>query len=118
MCCSRPGTFFAIVLTLVFALSTVCFAAPAGQVSRRAGEMPGGCHGNDGPMPTPAPVHSCCFAAHQVPALTANTRPPLALDTFHGDTISAASLGEPPAGLSAPVPALQISPPLTTVLRL
>lgn len=115
---SRSATFLAIVLTFVFSLSTVCFAFPVGSFGQLGGEAPGGCHGNRGPMPMPSPAHSCCFAAHQVPAATSIAPSPMSLDAVADHVIGTPSAGEPDAVITIPVEVLDTSPPLTTVLRI
>src|SRR5919197_372639 len=97
---SRPATFLAIALILLFAFSTVCFASPVWQFGYPASEMPSGCHGNHGPMPSPA--HTCCFAAHQVAAATPIAPSSVAPDTFESDLVNVALFAKP--GVSAPVP--------------
>src|SRR5579872_4170039 len=114
---SRPLALFAILLTLMFAISTVCFASPMSAIAPVSSGTPdGGCHGHQGPMPSPA--HTCCFAVHQVPAATPIAPPPVALDAVASDLICALLVGESDAGIPAPVSAIGSSPPLTTVLRI
>lgn len=69
-------------------------------------------------MPAPSPAHTCCFAAHQAPALTQFAPPPVALDAFDAVTVTADSVRESRLGVSVPVPLIDTSPPLTIVLRI
>lgn len=114
---SRPATFFAIVLTLVFSFSTVCFAFPGGSVEH-ASHAQGGCHGHHRPMRDPSPMHSCCFAAHQVPAATSISAAPASLDPTADPALSTLSIGELDAIITPPAEMLNTSPPLITVLRI
>jgi hypothetical protein len=108
---------FAILLGLMFGISTMCFASPMSAITPVSSGMPeGGCHGHHGPMPSPA--HTCCFAAHQVPAATPIAPPPMAMDAVASDLIYDLLVGESDAGVPAPVSLIGSSPPLTTVLRI
>ncbi len=113
---SRPATFGAIVLTLMFALSTACFASPGGSLGQPGAKAPGGCHGHDRPMSSPA--HKCCVAAHQLPAATPVATVPISLDAVAGKVISGPSIVEPAVAITIPVPVLDTSPPRMTVLRI
>lgn len=117
MCRSRPATFLAMAVMLSFALSTVCVASPVGPLGQLGGQNPGGCHGHHGPMPEPSPVHSCCFAAHQVPAAT-SIAPQMSLDAVADYVASSPSTGKPTGIVTLPFQVLDPSPPLTTVLRI
>jgi hypothetical protein len=115
---SGPATFLAIVLTLFFSLSTVCFAFPVGSVGQVASENPGGCHSHHGRMPEPSPAHTCCFPAHQVPAATSIAPSPISLDAVADYVTSSPSTGRPNAVITIPVQVLDTSPPQTIVLRI
>jgi hypothetical protein len=87
-------------------------ASPLGQP---AGAMAGGCHG--GSMPMPSPAHRCCFAAHQIPAIAPVARVLMALAAFSGGE-TVACVPDLYVGMSTPVPPIDASPPLATVLRI
>jgi|SRR5579872_723388 hypothetical protein len=114
---SRPATFFAILLTLIFSFSTGCFAFPAASVEQ-VSQAQGGCHGHHGPMPDPSPLHTCCFAAHQVPAATSISAAPASLDATADHAISTLSIGEPDPAITTAAEMLNASPPLIAVLRI
>lgn len=114
---SRPATLLATVLTLVFSLSPVCFAFPATSVEQ-VSQAQGGCHGQRGPMPKPSPMHTCCFAAHQVAAATSIGLAPISLDAAADQALSTQSISELDAFITIPAQMLNPSPPLPAVLRI
>ncbi len=114
---SRPLAFFAIMMTLCFAVSTVCFASPTATMGQHSSEMPsGGCHGHRGPMRSPA--HTCCYVGHQVLAATPIASFAAALDAFTTTVVVASPASERDAVIGIPVDSSSSSPPLITVLRI
>ena len=112
---SRPAAFLALVVTFIFAVSTVCLAPPIGSFGSLSGANPGGCHGHHGP--TPEPAHNCCFSGHQIPTTTSIGPSPVSLNAVTGHVASTSSMGNP-ALTPVPVQTQATSPPLTTVLRI
>ena len=62
---SRLVAMMAVILVFGFTLPTLCFAFVSSGATAIGAAMPGGCHGEKNPMPTPR--HSCCYASHEVP---------------------------------------------------
>ncbi len=117
MCGSRPATFFAIALTLVFSFSTVCFAFPVGSFGQ-VGQVGAGCHGHREPMPKPLPVHSCCLAAHQVLSASSIALSQISLDDAADQTVSTPWISEPDAAITKAAQIPDPSPPMVAVLRI
>jgi len=91
----------------------VCFASSAGVAG-----TPGGCHGHHGPMPMPFPAHSCCFAAHQIPAVGPIAPSQLAFDACEAHVVNSAAVDQSHRAEAASVSAIDTSPPLSAVLRI
>ncbi len=108
----RPVGIVAILLTVAFAVSPVCLASSGSMVG-----TPGGCPGNHGPTPMPFPAHSCCFAAHQIPAAGPIALFHAGLDARETDIVNTAAVDQSHHAEAARVPAVDTSPPLSVVLR-
>ena len=99
-----------VAMALSLTLPAFCFVWMPGA---SLGTNSGG-HGHHGPMPQPA--HSCCYAAHQVPAVPAAR-------TLVGITcvvhwIIVPKLATPQDGLASEIAADNPSPPLLALLRI
>lgn len=110
---SGTVTILALVM-LLCALPSLCLPLPS-SIVQGATDMPGSCHGHRGP--TPAPAHSCCYATHQALAVVQVTRSPV-LSSFVLGCVSTPNGSCSHQHIPAAARSRDVSPPLTTVLRI
>ena len=102
------------LLVVLFAMLPVCPEHPS-SVAAGTIPVPGGCHGHRGPMP--APAHMCCYATHQALAAVQIATSPVLLNVVLG---CVANLDRSRSQQRVPAAARSsdVSPPLTTILRI
>lgn len=111
----KSGVVTVLVLSVVlFVMLPVCPELPS-SVAAGTIHVPGGCHGHRGPMP--APAHMCCYATHQALATVPIAASRVLLNVVLG-CVSSPNCGRPQQHIPAAPGSSDVSPPLTTILRI